>query len=47
MVDRHLLGRKLSEMEAHLDQVSEHSGISIKTYKWDWITKRAVCQQAV
>ena len=42
LVDRHLIGRKLSEMEVYYKQIKEYSGISLKVYKSDWKIQRIV-----
>jgi uncharacterized protein YutE (UPF0331/DUF86 family) len=42
LVDRHLIGRKLSEIEVYYGQIKEYSGISLKTYKSDWKIQRIV-----
>ena len=42
MVDKMLLGRKLTEMETYLKQINEFSTISVSAYKKDWKTQRIV-----
>lgn len=42
MVDKLLIGRKISEMETYLNQIREFSGISVDAYKSDWKTQRIV-----
>ncbi|MBI5408711.1 MAG: hypothetical protein HZA14_05035 [Nitrospirae bacterium] len=42
MVDKLLLGRKLSELEICLNQIREFSGISAAAYRKDWKTQRIV-----
>lgn len=42
MVDRALLGRKLSELEIYLSQIKEFSKFTLTAYKKDWKTQRVV-----
>ena len=42
MVDKLLLGRKLSQVDTYLGQVREFSKISGRAYKNDWKTQRIV-----
>lgn len=42
LVDKPLIGRKLSEMETYLNQVKEFSKISLTTYRNDWKIQRIV-----
>jgi uncharacterized protein YutE (UPF0331/DUF86 family) len=42
LVDKLLLGRKITQMEAYLGQIREYSKISVATYKNDWKTQRIV-----
>jgi len=42
LVDRLLLGRKISEMETYLDQIGEFQKISVASYRTDWKTQRIV-----
>ena len=42
MVDKLLIGRKISEMETYLNQIREFSKISVTAYRNDWKTQRIV-----
>ena len=42
MVDKLLLGRKLTQMETYLSQIREYSKISVTAYKNDWKIQRIV-----
>lgn len=42
MVDKLLLGRKLSQIETYLGQIREYSKISLTAYKNDWKIQRIV-----
>jgi len=42
LVDRSLIGRKLSEMEIYYDQIKEYAGISLNAYKSEWKTQRII-----
>lgn len=42
MVDKLLIGKKLSEMETYLSQMKEFSKVSVAVYKRDWKTQRIV-----
>jgi uncharacterized protein YutE (UPF0331/DUF86 family) len=42
LVDKLLLGRKITQMEVYLGQIREYSKISVATYKNDWKTQRIV-----
>jgi uncharacterized protein YutE (UPF0331/DUF86 family) len=42
LVDKLLLGRKLSDLETYLKQLREFSGISAASYRNDWKTQRVV-----
>ncbi|MBM4135597.1 MAG: DUF86 domain-containing protein [Nitrospira sp.] len=42
LVDKLLLGRKLTQMETYLDQIREYSKISVTAYKNDWKIQRIV-----
>ncbi|MEW6418604.1 MAG: DUF86 domain-containing protein [Nitrospirota bacterium] len=42
MVDKLLLGRKITQMETYLGQIREYSKISVTAYKNDWKTQRIV-----
>ncbi len=42
MVDKLLLGRKLSDIEVYLKQLREYSKISLSRYSSDWKTQRVV-----
>jgi uncharacterized protein YutE (UPF0331/DUF86 family) len=42
LVDKLLLGRKLSQLDTYLHQIKEFSGISVAAYKNDWKTQRVV-----
>ena len=42
LVDKLLIGRKLTQLETYLGQISEFSKVSIAAYKSDWRTQRIV-----
>jgi len=42
LVDKLLLGRKLTQMETYLSQIREYSKISVTAYKNDWKIQRIV-----
>lgn len=42
MVDKLLLGRKLTEMDIYLGQIKEFSRISLSSYRSDWKIQRIV-----
>lgn len=42
MVDKLLLGRKLTEMDIYLSQIKEFSRISLSSYRGDWKIQRIV-----
>lgn len=42
MVDKLLLGRKLTQIETYLSQIREYSKISVTAYKNDWKIQRIV-----
>jgi len=42
LVDKLLIGRKLTQLETYLGQISEFSKISVSAYKSDWKTQRIV-----
>lgn len=42
MVDKLLLGRKLTQMETYLSQIREYFKISVTAYKNDWKIQRIV-----
>ena len=42
MVDRALILRKLSNLEAYLVQIKEYSGLSLDSYVNDWKTQRII-----
>lgn len=42
MVDKLLIGRKLTQLDTYLSQIKEFSKISIVTYKSDWKMQRII-----
>ena len=42
MVDRTLILRKLSNLEAYLAQIQEYQGIALETYLNEWKTQRII-----
>ncbi len=42
LVDKLLLGRKLTELETYLNQLREFSKISVAAYRDDWKTQRII-----
>ena len=42
LVDKRLVGRKLSQIDTYLNQINEFSKISLSRYKTDWKTERIV-----
>ena len=42
LVDKLLIGRKLTQLDTYLGQISEFSKISVSAYKSDWKTQRIV-----
>lgn len=42
MVDKALILRKIAELEEHVSQLKEFSGISLKEYEDDWKSQRIV-----
>ena len=42
MVDKSLVLRKIADLETHLNQISEFSEITVKTYIEDWKAQRVI-----